>query len=202
MNLELTKSDERNNMTKTRLETKSAAVGLMITAGCFLAGCATAPTRLYTGPELPETQVAKICIDQNTPPPAFSKRTSDIAKILTVDGVEMKGFTITRAVEVLPGRHEILARIHGQGPDAFGALGAGLAAAAMDNAVKKWDAPLKFTAEAGKTYMIRFEFVKGPDSPAKEEYFNRTKGMLWVYWVEEATAGKFICGWRPEDFKK
>jgi hypothetical protein len=149
---------------------------------------------------LPESQLAKIGIDQKTPPPAYSGRTTDKATIRALDGKELKGQGLVAypsEILVLPGQHEVLARVGG-GANAMGALGH----VVQDGAVRKWDAPLSFKAEAGKTYLVRYEFVKGPDSPAKEDYFNRNKGKLWVYWIEEAQTRKHVCGWRPDDLGK
>lgn len=171
-----------------------AAAG--VAAGLLFTGCASAPTRAYTGPERPMSQVARICIDQTTPPPAYSGRTSEKATIRALDGREIKGEGLAahpKEILVLPGQHQLLARVAG-GANAMGALGSAM----MENAARKWDAPLDFKAEPGRTYMVRFEYVKGPGSPAKEEYFNRNKGKLWVYWIEEPQTRRHICGWRSD----
>jgi hypothetical protein len=166
------------------------------------------PTRTYTGPELPDAQVAKISVDQKTPPPAYSGRTSDTATIRMLDGQEIKdgGRAVhPKDILVLPGKHEVVAQAGLGSANAmgrFGAAGSAVGTAMNEKAVRKWNAPLSFTAEAGKAYMIRYEFVKGPNSPSKEEYFNRNKGKLWVYWIEEAQTGKHVCGWSPAEFNK
>ncbi len=174
---------------------------LMVPVVALLTGCATAPMRLYTGPELPPDQVAKISVVQKKYNMLLEAPT-DKAKIISVDGKTLQGNGIISEILVLPGQHEIIAQVHGQGPGAAGALLAGVLAASMEKTVKKWNTPLIFNAEAGKSYMIHFEFVKGPESPAKEEYFDRNKGKLWVYWIEEAQTGKYVCGWHPDNLKK
>jgi hypothetical protein len=192
-------------MKRIDLGPRCAAVGMIVALGTFLSGCATPPpTRAYTGSERPESQVAKVSVDQTTRPPAFSGRTGEGATIRTLDGKEIRGggrSAHPKDILILPGKHEVLAQVDGQGPGAAGALFGTMLAAAMENAVEKWNTPLIFNAEAGKTYLIRFEYVKGPESPAKEDFFDRNKGKLWVYWIEEAQTKKHVCGWRVDDIK-
>lgn len=178
------------------------AIALVCTA---VSGCASPPLRAYDGPERLSSQVAKIFVDDRTPPPAYSGRTSDKATIRLLDRQDLKGSALSgypKEIIVMPGQHEILARVAGSGNAALGALGSTLTANATENAVKKWDAPMTFDAIAGKSYRIRYEFVKGPESPEKEDYFNRNKGKLWVYWIEDADTGQYVCGWEPDDFAR
>lgn len=170
-------------------------------------GCSsTAPYRAYPGAELPESQIARIRVDRETPPPSYSGRTSDKATIRILDGKDIKTMGASgypTEILVQPGQHEIVARVGLGGPvTGVGALGTGIAASKMDSTVAKWDAPLAFLADPGKTYLIRFEYVKGPESPEKEDYFNRNKGKLWVYWLEEAITREHVAGWLPSNSKK
>ena len=193
------------NKTKRENIVTPLTVIAAVAVNVLLAGCASFPMRAYEGPELSASQVATIFVDDRTPPPKYSGRTSDKATIRLLDRRDLKESAFSgypREIIVAPGRHEILARVAGSGNVALGALGSTLSANATENAVKKWDAPMTFDAGAGKSYRIRYEFVKGPDSPEKEEYFNRNKGKLWVYWIEDAKTGQFVCGWKPEDFAR
>ena len=155
----------------------------------LLTGCATTPLQVYSGPKLPDTQVAKITAGQREIKVAF-RRLTEISKIVSVDGEERKGITITRAIYVLPGRHEIVAQVHGSaaGPS-LGALGDALIAAHSESEIRKMNAPMVFNAEAGKEYIIRFDEIGTP------------KNLKYVYWVEDARTGKYVCGWRNGESK-
>jgi hypothetical protein len=167
-------------------------VWMMVPVVSMLTGCATAPTRVYSGPELPEAQVVKISAGEREIKVGWSNHITEMGKIVSVDGEKMKGFMITKAIYVLPGRHEIVAQVHGasSGPS-LGALPSGIIAAATENKIKKWNTPLIFNAEAGKSYIIRFDSFNTPESR-----------FVYVYWVEETQTGKYVCGWRPDAAKK
>lgn len=174
-------------------EGTTCLVAALVVGVSLLTGCATVPTRLYTGPELPDYQVAKISAEQREVKVAFTHIT-EMGKIVSVDGQKMKGVMITKAICVLPGRHEIVAQVHGASAgSSLGALPAGIIAASTENKIKKWNTPLIFNAEAGKSYMIRFDGVNDPDNPGKT--------LMYVYWVEEAQTGKYVCGWRPDELR-
>lgn len=157
----------------------------------LLTGCATTPTRLYSGPELPPSQVAKISAEQQQVKVAYTHIT-EIGKIVSVDGQEMKGLTITKAVYVHPGKHEVVAQVHGSSPGpSLGALGSAAVAQTAENEIERWNAPLTFNAEAGKNYIIRFKGYNSRETPGK-----------YVYWIEDEETRKYICGWRPDDGKQ
>lgn len=155
----------------------------------LLTGCTTTPLQVYSGPKLPDTQVAKVTAGQREIKVAF-RRLTEISKIISVDGQEMKGLGITRAIYVLPGRHEIVAQAHGSaaGPS-LGALGDAIIAAHSENGLRKMNTPMIINAEAGKEYVIRFDDIGTPKVPK------------YVYWVEEAQTGKYVGGWRNGESK-
>ena len=158
----------------------------MAVALSLLTGCATTPTKVYVGPNLPDSQVAKITAGQREIKIAF-RRLIESSKIISVDGQEMQGLTIPRAVHVLPGRHEIVAQVHGSaaGPS-LGALGDAMIAAHSEKGLRNMQSTMIFNAEAGKEYVIRFDEIGTPKVPN------------YVYWIEEAHTGKYVCGWRAE----
>ncbi len=160
-------------------------VFVMVLAASLLTGCATAPTRLYSGPELPGDQVAKISTGERQFKVGFSRQLTERGKILSVDGEKMKGLRMTREIYVLPGQHEIVAQA-----DEADVPGVVFQAWA-ESQVKKWNTPLIFNAEAGKSYIIRFDSFNTPESR-----------FVYVYWVEETQTGKYVCGWRPDAPKK
>ncbi len=181
-------------MNKMNERTACRVVVAMGVAVSLLTGCATTPTRVYTGPELPAAQVATISAEQREVKVAYTHIT-EMGKIVSVDGEKMKGLMITKAITVLPGRHEIVAQVHGASAgSALGALPAGIIAATTENKIKRWNTPLIFNAEAGKSYMIRFDGVNDPENPGKT--------LKYVYWVEDAQTGKYVCGWRADELKK
>lgn len=177
-------------MKRSKNEKPCLVVAAMVVAMILLAGCATTPTHVYVGPKQPDSQVAKITAGQREIKVAF-RRLTEISKILSVDGEKMKGLTLTRAIYVLPGRHEIVAQVHAAAPGpSLGALGDAFIVANSEKGIKKWNAPLVFDAEAGKHYIIQFDEVGTPRAPK------------YVYWVEDAQTGKYVCGWSPEGAKK
>jgi hypothetical protein len=163
----------------------------MVVVVAFLAGCSTMPTRAYNGPELPAAQVAKIS--------AFNKQYTLWNRPQYVEKLTLRaldGEALDHAwwadypcdVFVLPGQHEILARISSQG-------GGFLPTLIADNINSKWITPLIFKAEAGKSYMVYAEIIRKPEG--QKLGFLESRGM-WVYWVEDAATGKVICGKHPE----
>ena len=164
-------------------------ITILFASMSLLTGCATTPTQVYSGPKLPDTQVAKVTAGQREIKVAF-RRLTEISKIISVDGQEMKGLGITRAIYVLPGRHEIVAQAHGSaaGPS-LGALGDAIIAAHSENGLRKMNTPMIINAEAGKEYVIRFDDIGTPKVPK------------YVYWVEEAQTGKYVGGWRNGESK-
>jgi hypothetical protein len=158
---------------------------MMVPVVSVLTGCATAPTRLYSGPELPADQVAKISTGERQFKVGFSRQLTEKGKILSVDGEKMKGLMVTREIYVLPGQHEIVAQA-----DEADVPGVVFQAWA-EKQVKKWNTPLIFNAEAGKSYIIRFDSFNTPESR-----------FVYVYWVEETQTGKYVCGWRSDASKK
>ena len=173
-------------MNNTNNKMTCLIVATLLVSFTLFTGCATTPTQTYVGPKLPDSQVAKITAGQREIKIAF-RRLIESSKIISVDGQEMQGLTITRAVHVLPGRHEIVAQVHGSaaGPS-LGALGDAMIAAHSEKGLRNMQSTMIFNAEAGKEYVIRFDEIGTPKVPN------------YVYWIEEAHTGKYVCGWRAE----
>jgi hypothetical protein len=165
-----------------------------VVALSMLTGCATPLIRTYTGPELPESQVAKISAagttDRGYEGGGLSRQAVGKIKIWSLDGkpIEVPWWAgYPSEILVLPGQHEIRAGVKSQGDSLLPTLLA-------DNINKKWDVPLIFNVEAGKNYTVCGEIVRKPEG--QKRGFLESRGM-WVYWIEETKSGKVMCGTHP-----
>ncbi len=171
----------------------------MIVAVSLLAGCATpVPTRAYNGPELPESRVAKISAAGTTEADhsGLSRQAVGKIKIWALDGkpIEVPWWAgYPSEILVLPGQHEIGAGIKAEGPT-VGGVSEVLLKSTVDSINSKWEIPLRFNAEAGRTYAVCGEIIKKPAGHKRS--FMESRGM-WVYWVEDTKSGKVVCGTHP-----
>ena len=167
--------------------TEWVAVAGVVVITALIGGCATpASPPASAWPEIPAGYAA-ICGDLTTPPPSYSGRTYErlaLSPPLGGEDLRSKASACPYAILVTPGRSELYL------PDRLGPVMVG-------GKPRKECTRLTLDAEEGKLYVIRFEYVKGQSSPIKEEFFDRNKGKLWVFWIEEAPTRKYVCGWRP-----
>lgn len=152
----------------------------------FLGGCASAPLRVYEGPERSTEQVAKISTEEKKWNRLLDRRPPRL-EIIFVDGKEVgdiwvKGYPFE--ILVAPGHHELQVRMLGTSP--VGGLIGATALVVADKVVKK--DTLEVEAEAGKHYIIRSAFIKKTDTIPDH----------YAHWVEEGDTGKVVFGHIPE----
>lgn len=170
-------------MNWTNYSTSCIIATVMVIVFFLLAGCAPSlPFRAYNGPELSESEVAKISS-------ASIRKDFGEILVLELDGkkIECPGLKQCRNnILVLTGQHEIRVGIRSTG-------GAYLTMLIADSLINEWDSTLRFNTEPGKSYTIFGELIKDPKGQ-KIGWLGRGK---WVYWIEETQSGKVLSGRHP-----
>jgi len=165
--------------TRCRSRSSQRTIVIIIVFSSFLTGCATPYTKVYGGPELPSSEIAKI--------EAYESgrglfHTPDWVLINSVDGKDVGG---VHKIQVLPGTHRLLVRYQ------FETVGL-LPYLLSEKLSPRSEKELVLEANAGHEYIIKFEKVY--DS---SRVLYNYKDV--VYWVEDKKTGEIVSGQKPSD---